>query len=146
MFECVCVHARVSLCFCMHACVLRTCTCVRVRLHGCSCVHRHACGAHTVGMLARIRASVCVRARVRILVCILAHIHTSAHAQFSIEFHLLKVSSSRVGMSMARSMIQELVYRCVRISIRGIVCRSVGRLVGNAFVKIDEKWTFTDSR
>ena len=37
------------------------------------------------------------------------------------------------------------VFRCVRISIRGLVRRSVGWLVGpsvrNAFVKIDEKWT-----
>ena len=37
-----------------------------------------------------------------------------------------------------------VVFRCVRISITGLVSRSVGRLVGrlvrNAFVKIDEKW------
>ena len=31
--------------------------------------------------------------------------------------------------------------RCVRISIRGLVCWSV---VSNAFVKINEKWTFTN--
>ena len=45
------------------------------------------------------------------------------------------------------------IFRCVRISIRGLVRRSVGRLVGwsvgpsvrNAFVKIAEKWTFTES-
>ena len=43
-----------------------------------------------------------------------------------------------------------LLFRCVRISIRGLVRRSVGRLVGwlvrNAFVKIVEKWTFMDSK
>ena len=47
-----------------------------------------------------------------------------------------------------------LVFRCVRISIRGLVRRSVGRLVDrlvswsvrNAYVKIDEKWTFPDSK
>ena len=32
-----------------------------------------------------------------------------------------------------------------RISIRGFVRPLVGRLVRNAFVKIDEKWTFTAS-
>ena len=41
-----------------------------------------------------------------------------------------------------------LVFRCVRISIRGLVSRLVGWsvrwLVGNAFVKIDEKWTYTN--
>ena len=45
------------------------------------------------------------------------------------------------------------IFRCVRISIRGLVRRSVGWSVGrsvgrsvrNAFVKIAEKWTFTES-
>ena len=42
------------------------------------------------------------------------------------------------------------LFRCVRISIRGLARRTVRWLVrpsvGNAFVEIDEKWTFTDSK
>ena len=46
-----------------------------------------------------------------------------------------------------------VLFRCVRISIKRpcpsvgwLVGRSVGWSVGNAFVKIDEKWTFTDCK
>ncbi len=37
----------------------------------------------------------------------------------------------------------ELLFRCVRISIRGLVRWSVARSVGKAFIKIDEIWAFT---
>ena len=44
----------------------------------------------------------------------------------------------------------DMIFRCVRISIRGLVRRfvgrSVGRSVGNAFVKINETWTLTHSK
>ena len=55
----------------------------------------------------------------------------------------------RMGQKQHRMGLKYL-FRCVRISIRGLVRpsvgRSVGRLVRNAFVKIAEKWTFTDSK
>ena len=60
---------------------------------------------------------------------------------------LVRVSSVLLNRS-------DHVFRCVRISIRGLVRWSVGWLVGwlvgpsvgNAFIKIDEKWTYTDSQ
>ena len=54
-----------------------------------------------------------------------------------------------IYIAISKNSVKIALFRCVRISKRGLVRWSVGPSVspsvGNAFVKINEKWSFTDS-
>ena len=72
---------------------------------------------------------------------------------FSFSYHGLSrlcakfPSDMHIAQCIGTSMFSNLaIFRRVRIPIRGLVHRFVGWSVGNAFVKLGEKWNFTDSK